>query len=122
MITAVAFLVAAAVGAALRAVLATDGWRIYAVNITGSFLLGLASGLDRPVLTVLGVGALGSFTTFSSFIGVVVGAAGAEEGVEGRRSLPRGNGLGDWRRLLPWLVAAAAGVGAALLGLTLAGI
>ena len=37
------------------------------VNIAGSFLLGLLHGVHPPVSTVLAVGALGAFTTFSSF-------------------------------------------------------
>ena len=43
-------------------------WRTAAVNVAGSFLLGVASGWTSPTLTVIGVGALGSFTTFSTFI------------------------------------------------------
>jgi CrcB protein len=38
-----------------------------AVNVTGSFLLGLISGVAPPALTVIGVGGLGAYTTFSSF-------------------------------------------------------
>lgn len=37
------------------------------VNVSGSFALGLLSGLGPPAMTVLGVGALGAYTTFSSF-------------------------------------------------------
>lgn len=38
----------------------------FAVNILGSFALGLLGGASTIVLTVIGVGALGSLTTFSS--------------------------------------------------------
>jgi len=37
------------------------------VNVSGSFLLGLLSELTSPAITVLGVGALGAYTTFSTF-------------------------------------------------------
>jgi CrcB protein len=37
------------------------------VNVTGSFLLGLLANVAPPTLTVLGVGGLGAYTTFSSF-------------------------------------------------------
>jgi CrcB protein len=37
------------------------------VNITGSFLLGLVSEATPTTTTVLGVGGLGAYTTFSSF-------------------------------------------------------
>jgi CrcB protein len=71
-ITAVAFVVAAATGALARA---ETGRRLnrsipigtLAVNVSGSFLLGLLATTAPPVLTVLGVGGLGALTTFSSF-------------------------------------------------------
>lgn len=72
MIIAVAFLAAAAAGALARAEIT---WRLnrpqgfalgtLLVNVTGSFLLGLLQNLGPPALTLLGVGALGAFTTFS---------------------------------------------------------
>jgi CrcB protein len=73
-ITVVAFAVAAAAGALVRAE-AGRRWNRHeglavgtlAVNVAGSFLLGLLAGVAPPVLTVLGVGGLGSLTTFSSF-------------------------------------------------------
>lgn len=68
MITAITFVVAAACGAALRGVLGTSAWRIAALNIIGSFALGLMSQWTGPSLTVLGVGAVGSLTTFSTFV------------------------------------------------------
>lgn len=44
-------------------------WTIVGVNVLGSFLLGLLAGLgvSGDVRTVLGVGFLGGFTTFSTF-------------------------------------------------------
>lgn len=78
----------AAVGAPLRFVLATrlDGrlpWGTLAVNVTGSFLLGLfsAMSLSSDGLALLGVGFCGGFTTYSAFavqthaLGVRRGAA-----------------------------------------------
>jgi fluoride exporter len=73
-ITAVAFVCAAAAGALARAELGRrlnreDGLAVgtLVVNVTGSFLLGLVSHGAPPMLTVLGVGGLGAYTTFSSF-------------------------------------------------------
>jgi len=72
--TAVAFVVAAGVGALARAEAGRrwnrpDGLAMgtLVVNVTGSFLLGLLSELTPPAITILGVGALGAYTTFSSF-------------------------------------------------------
>jgi CrcB protein len=45
------------------------------VNITGSFLLGLLAHASPPTVTVLGVGGLGAYTTFSSFARDVVALA-----------------------------------------------
>jgi len=48
-------------------------WGTWAVNITGSLLLGLLfglasrTGLDQRVLVAVGTGFLGSYTTFSTF-------------------------------------------------------
>lgn len=74
MITAVAFVVAAASGAVARAEAGRrwnrhDGMPVgtLVVNVTGSFLLGLLANVAPPTLTVLGVGGLGAYTTFSSF-------------------------------------------------------
>lgn len=74
MITAVAFVVAAAAGAAARAE-AGRRWNRHdgapvgtiVVNVTGSFLLGLLVNSAPPAITVLGVAGLGAYTTFSSF-------------------------------------------------------
>lgn len=74
MITAVLFVAAAGAGALARAEAGRrwnrhDGIAIgtIVVNITGSFCLGLLSQLSPPALTVVGVGGLGAYTTFSSF-------------------------------------------------------
>ena len=74
MITAAAFVAAAVAGALARAEAARRWNRpkglaigTFIVNVTGSFLLGLLSHAAPPTLTVLGVGGLGAFTTFSSF-------------------------------------------------------
>ena len=74
MITAVAFVIAAATGSLARAE-AGRRWNRHnglaigtlAVNVTGSFVLGLLVNVAPPALTVLGVGGLGAYTTFSSF-------------------------------------------------------
>ena len=86
MITAVLFVAAAAAGALARAEAGRrwnrhDGFATgtLVVNTTGSFLLGLASGAGQPAITVIGVGALGAYTTFSSFARDAVALA------EGRR-------------------------------------
>lgn len=85
MITVVGFVVAAAAGALLRAEAGRrwnqhDGFAVgtLVVNVTGSFLLGLLSEVAPPVVTVLGVGGLGAYTTFSSFArdAVALGARG----------------------------------------------
>lgn len=73
MITAIAFLLAAAVGAVARAGIG-QRWNPHegfpagtvAVNVVGSFLVGVSSGLDQPAATVIGVGGIGALTTFSS--------------------------------------------------------
>ena len=74
MITVAAFVAAAVAGALARAEAGRrwnrhDGLAVgtLIVNITGSFLLGLLSDVAPLTLTVLGVGGLGAFTTFSSF-------------------------------------------------------
>lgn len=74
MITALAFLFMAALGAIMRALIGkslnrTDGLALgtLGVNVVGSFLLGLLHNVTAPTITVLGVGFLGSLTTYSSF-------------------------------------------------------
>ena len=42
-------------------------WGTLATNISGSFALGAFSNAVPPMLTVIGVGGLGAYTTFSSF-------------------------------------------------------
>lgn len=74
MITAAAFVLAAAAGALARAG-AGSRWNRHGgfplgtlvVNVTGSFLLGLLSEVTPPTFTVVGVAGLGAYTTFSSF-------------------------------------------------------
>lgn len=78
MITAVTFVLAAAAGAVLRYVAAVRlrptslPWGTLAVNLTGSFLLGLIAGWSPPVATVAGTASLGALTTFSTFAGELV--------------------------------------------------
>ena len=52
---------------------------ILVVNITGSFFLGLLSDVTPPAFTVVGVGGLGAYTTFSSFARDVVALAGRRQ-------------------------------------------
>lgn len=73
--TAVLVALGAAVGAPLRYLAGhlLDGWLPWgtlAVNVTGSFLLGVLSGLalDGHALALLGVGFCGALTTYSSFV------------------------------------------------------
>jgi len=51
-----------------------EPWGTFVVNVSGSFLLGLLVGLDpsETVVTVLGVGVLGAYTTFSAYAVEVV--------------------------------------------------
>jgi len=73
-ITAAAFVVAAMAGALARAEAGRrwnrhDGLAVgtLIVNVTGSFMLGLLSDTAPTTMTVVGVGGLGAYTTFSSF-------------------------------------------------------
>jgi fluoride exporter len=73
-VTALLVALGAAVGAPLRFLLATrfDGrapWGTFAVNVAGSFLLGVlsAASLSSDELALLGVGFCGGFTTYSAF-------------------------------------------------------
>jgi len=78
----VAFVVAAAVGAPLRFLV--DGfvadrvegafpWGTFVINVTGSFVLGLLTGLalyhafPKTSKVILGTGLCGAYTTFSTF-------------------------------------------------------
>lgn len=113
MITAVAFAVAAAVGALARAE-AGRRWNRHeglavgtiVVNATGSFLLGLSSELTPPALTILGVGGLGAYTTFSSFARDAVALAEQDR---------------LWRAALYVAVSCTLGIGAAAGGIAIAG-
>ena len=113
MITGLLFVAAAGTGALARAE-AGRRWNRHGglalgtliVNITGSFCLGLLSGLTPPALTVLGVGGLGAYTTFSSFARDT--AALAEQG--------------QLRLAATYIVLTCAlGIGAAAVGVGLAG-
>ena len=108
MITAVAFVAAAAVGALAR-------WQLGAhrlprpaatllVNVSGAFALGLLDGWSAPELTVVGVGGLGAYTTFSTLADDIVDL--------GRDDLVRGAAY--------VAVTLVAGIGAAVAGLGLA--
>ena len=78
----------------------------FAVNIIGSFALGLIGGASSVVVTVLGVGALGSLTTFSSLTNEIV-----------RRCR-----TSNWTTAAVYLaLSAVCGVSAAWLGLQIAG-
>jgi CrcB protein len=79
-----------------------------AVNVAGAFLLGLlvGSGASTDALTVVGAGALGSFTTFS--------ALSHETAWMVRRNHVR-------RGLIYLTTTVVVGVGAAWLGLVIAG-
>jgi fluoride exporter len=109
MITAMAFAFAAAAGALARAE-ASRRWNRPAglaagtlmVNAIGSFLLGLMSEWTGPSVTVLGVGAIGAFTTFSSFARDIVAA------LEGHR-VPLALGY-TAATLTMGILAAAAGI------------
>ncbi len=61
-------------------------WTVVAINVAGSFLLGVLAGLggqlSADARTALGVGFLGGFTTFSTFSVQIV--AEAEGGRPGR--------------------------------------
>ena len=72
MITGFGFLALAAVGAIARAALGQRYNRAFPtgtllVNVSGSFALGLLHTTAPPLVTVLGTGGLGAYTTFSSF-------------------------------------------------------
>ncbi|GAB2450946.1 fluoride efflux transporter CrcB [Nocardioides hungaricus] len=86
--TALLVALGAAVGAPLRFLLASRlddrvPWGTFAVNVSGSFLLGVLSAVSLPSggMALLGVGFCGGFTTYSAFavqthtLGVRRGAA-----------------------------------------------
>jgi CrcB protein len=112
-ITVVLFVALAGIGAVARAEAGHrlnrhDGmpYGILAANVVGSFLLGLLAGVGAPAITVLGVGGLGAFTTFSSFARDAVALAE-------RRRLAMSVGY--------VVMSCAAGIGAAAIGVELAG-
>jgi fluoride exporter len=113
----VAFVVAGAVGAPLRYVVdiaiaerarAAFPWGTLFINVTGSFLLGLLTGLglhhglSKTVRVVGGVGFCGAYTTFSTFSFETVRLL-----EEGAWSEAVRNGLGT---LIAGSLAAAAGL------------
>lgn len=70
--TAIAFIVAAALGTTIRAVV-TSGqsptaipWRTFAVNMVGAFALGVLLGWHPFNPLVVGTAGIGSLTTFST--------------------------------------------------------
>lgn len=86
MITAAGFVVAAMVGSVLRHVgrvavpfVGPVPTGTVAVNLIGSFALGLLAGWDPPGATIAGMAGLGALTTFSTFSAEVteLRAAGA---------------------------------------------
>lgn len=91
-ITVVLFVFAAAAGTAARAEAARRWNRAaipagtLAVDITGSFFLGLLSQLGSPALTVIGVGGRGACTTFTGFARDAVSLA--EDDIACRSSAP----------------------------------
>jgi CrcB protein len=71
--TVLAFVALAAAGALLRAGAGRALNRdlpvgTLVVNVVGAFALGLTTGWEGPAATVVAVGGLGAFTTFSSFV------------------------------------------------------
>jgi fluoride exporter len=71
-VIAAAFLVLAGAGALARAFIGHRLNRAFPtgtllVNASGSFALGLLSGASPAVITAVGTGGLGAYTTFSSF-------------------------------------------------------
>ncbi len=101
-VTAIAFIVAAGLGAAVRHAvnLRRATWRgTLAINVIGALLLGVLVGSDpsSSTLTVAGAGFLGTLTTFSMF---------ALEMVEATR----------WERLGILAATLVVGIGAAAIG------
>lgn len=86
MIVALGFVAAAATGALARAEIGRRGngpdgfpWGTLAVNVSGAFALGLVHDAAPAVLTVVGAGGLGAYTTFSSFARDAVALAEARQ-------------------------------------------
>ncbi|HET9171141.1 MAG TPA: fluoride efflux transporter CrcB [Actinospica sp.] len=88
-------------------------WGTYAINVSGSFVLGLITGfslhhgLDPHVVSVLGTGVCGGYTTFSTFNFETIRLTedGSLAGAFGNLAAGIASGL----------LAAAAGLGLALL-------
>lgn len=73
--TVIGFVVLAAAGTLLRTLASSPVagfdrhlWTTFGLNMVGSFALGWLHGSDADSLVVIGVGGLGSLTTFSTFI------------------------------------------------------
>lgn len=106
--TAALFVIAAGSGALLR-------WRVglslprplgtVVVNVLGAFALGAADAWTAPELTIIGVGGLGAFTTFSTLSDDLVGLL-ARRPVLGAAYVA---------------VTISAGIGAAAVGMALGG-
>lgn len=112
MITAVGFMGAAACGAVLRLLVRTRLPLVggipsgtLAVNLLGSFALGLLAGWDPPGATIVGTAGLGALTTYSTF---------SAEAVELRAH-------GRWATASYVASSVLGGVALAWLGLRLAG-
>lgn len=122
MILAIAVGFAASLGAVARYLLdrvvqqihdSTLPWGTFVINITGSLLLGLVTGLSlhhglpaRPT-TVIGIGLLGGYTTWSTFAWETVALVETRALLEASFNVVASLALG--------LAAAAAGLGLALL-------
>lgn len=113
MITAGAFVVLAAAGAVGRAEAGRrwnrhDGFPLgtLLVNVSGALALGMLSEATSPVMTAVGVGGLGAYTTFSSLARDLVAL------VEVRQAALSALYLG---------LTAVLGVGAAWAGMQMAG-
>jgi len=80
------------------------GWGTIVVNVSGSFGLGLLRGADDVALTIVGIGALGALTTFSSFV----------------KELAEEVQAGEWARAAAYgLLSIGGSVAAAAIGLQL---
>jgi CrcB protein len=87
------------------------GFDVFAVNVAGSFLLGVVLGLDAggPVALAASTGFCGAFTTFSSF---AVGTVGLLE--EGSARAAIANAAGTLAAAIIALLAGTAAAGAVI--------